>query len=82
MLTQSGNSVVRPGTDYAFTAPRTLPEKDPEGRQVHHLFLSALVVLFSHIVLQLTLEPLEYEDKAAGRYQRNQLFAFLPLPAA
>ena len=74
--------MVRPGTNYAFTVPRTLREGDPEGSQVHHLFLSALVVSFSHMMLQVTLAPLEYEDEGAGRYQRNQLFAFLPLPAA
>lgn len=74
--------MVKPGTDYAFTVPRTLREGDPEGNQVRHLFLSALVVSFSHMMLQVTLTPLEWEDEAARRYQRNQLFAFLPLPAA
>jgi len=70
---------MKPGTDYVFTVPRTLQE-DPEGRQVHQLFLSALVVLFSHI-LQVTLEPLKREDEDANLYRRNQLFTFLPLPA-
>lgn len=60
---QLAYTVVKPGTDYAFTVPRTLREGDPEGNQV-------------------TLTPLEWEDEAARRYQRNQLFAFLPLPAA
>jgi len=40
---------MKPGTDYVFTVPRTLQE-DPEGRQVHQLFLSAFgSVVFTHL---------------------------------
>jgi len=71
--------VTKPANGYVFTVPRTLQE-DPEGRQVHHLFLSTLVVSSSHIMLQVTLKPLKYNEEARC-YQQNQLFTFLPLLA-